>query len=72
MIAVVIIGIALIPVALFVLFLIVPWLLVIAGGLILFVSYYSGPPDPFLVKVGIGLLVVGGFFIVLQLGSLSG
>jgi hypothetical protein len=69
MIAVIIIGIALIPVALLILFYIVPLLLVLGGGLILFFNNYVGPPDPFLTKVGIGLLVVGGFIMLAQWGQ---
>jgi hypothetical protein len=66
MIAVIILGIALIPVALLILFYIVPLLLVLGGGLLLFCNNYIGPPDTFLTEVGIGLLVVGGFIMLAQ------
>lgn len=66
MIAVIILGIALIPVALLILFYIVPLLLVLGGGLLLFFNNYIGPPDTFLTEVGIGLLVVGGFIMLAQ------
>ena len=69
MLAIVVIGIAMIPTALVVLLLVAPFLMILAGALILFVEYPYQPHD-YLAMGGLGLVLLGGLWALAMFDQL--